>query len=100
MVHARDGIELRVMVKWPIKRQRPQQQARHECVPLIIILRNCIRLYVLIQRKRYRELYDQCYPGYDINQYLSSFKLFPAALSGVEWSPVTGPVWPRGFQEV
>jgi len=26
MLHAREGIELRVMVKWPITRQRPQQQ--------------------------------------------------------------------------
>lgn len=42
MLHARDGIELRVMVKWPITRHRPQQQQQrqqqlcHESVPLTI----------------------------------------------------------------
>jgi len=70
------------MVKWPIKRQRPQRQLCHEFVPLIIILQNCIRLHVLLQWKRYRELYDQCSPGYDINRYLSTFKLFSPSLVG------------------
>jgi hypothetical protein len=82
MVHARDVIELRAMVKWPITRQGPQQQLCHEFIPLIIILRNCIRLCVLIERKKYRELYDQCSPGYDKNRYLSSFKLFSPILVG------------------